>query len=114
MKFRKKTAVIEAQPAPDVPGFTEIEQLVTAALTAAKAQHQGVDNMARDLEVVENSLRAQAEVVLNEAAHRAAGLAAVANQIAAMRSHLRRDDVPRIAHGNGKTGPESWPRDGAA
>lgn len=102
LRIRKsKAKTIEGKTQPDVPGFTEIEQLVQATLEQARAQHQGIDNMARDLEVVEGRLRNEAEIVMNDAAFRAASLVATANQISVMRSHLRRPEQKQVPNGNG-------------
>lgn len=100
MKFKKsKATTIEANTRPDLPGFTEAEQQAQALLALVQAQHVGVDNMARDLEVVEAGLRKEAEILLNEAAHRAACINTVANQISVMRDTIQGRAQPQIGNG---------------
>lgn len=97
LRIRKsKAKTLEAKTEPDVPDFTEMELLMQNMLARTQATHQGIDNMARDLEVVEGRLRNEAEIVMNEAAFRTASLVATANQISVMRSHLRRPEQMQV------------------
>lgn len=85
---------------PDLPGFTEVERHIQDAFAAFRLQHEGVYNVARDLLVIENGLRGEAEAILTDAAFRAARLDAAANQIAKMRSDISGEERLRLTNGS--------------